>query len=62
MTDTLPDGFMSVEDAASRLRVSEQTVRAAIKRNEIAAVKRFRKWWVSRASVEALMRIDERAA
>lgn len=59
---SLPNGFMSVKDASKRLGVTQQTVRSAIEREEIKAVKRFARWWVSVDSVDRLLKIDERAA
>ena len=53
---------MTVKEAAAYLGRGEWAVQSAIKRGEIKAKKVLGRWYLSRESVEALLRIDERAA
>lgn len=57
-----PPGFMSKAQAMELLGCGRWALESSIDRGELKAKKLFNRIWISRESVEALLRIDERAA
>lgn len=50
---------MSIEEAMEHLGRGKWAIMTAIKRKEIVAKKVLGRWYVSRASVESLLKMDE---